>query len=67
MRRFLVFILWSSIFLTAGFFFVPPSVRAMVTRLVTAFVHSDSDSSSARSWPLLAIDNVDKGGSERGV
>ena len=67
MRRFLVFILWSSIFLTAGFFFVPPSVRAMVTRLVTEFFHTDSDCSSARSLPLLAIDNVDKGGSEREV
>ena len=67
MRRFLVFILWSSIFLTVGFFFVPPSVRAMVTCLVTDFFHSDSDSSSERTLPLLAIDTVGKVGSERGT
>ena len=67
MRRFLVFILWSSIFLTAGFFFVPPSVRTMVTRLVTDFFHSGPDSSSVRALPLLAIDNVDKVGSEKGT
>ena len=67
MRRFLVFILWSSVFLTVGFFFVPPSVRAMVTRLVTECFYSNSDSPSARTLPLLVIDNVDESGSQRGV
>ena len=65
MRRFLVFILWSSVFLAVGFFFVPPSVRVIVTRLVADFFHADSDSSSVRSLPLLSIDNVDKNVSER--
>ncbi len=64
MRRFLVFIFWSSVFVTVGFFFVPPSVRAMATRLVTGFFQSDSDSSSVQALPLLAIDNASKRGAE---
>ncbi len=55
MRRFLVFIFWSVVFVAVGFFFVPPTVRPTVVSLATGIFHSDS--SAAQRLPLLEIDN----------
>ena len=59
MRRFVVFIVWSAVFLAAGLFFVPPTVRAKVARLARELLQfqSNSDSAAAQVLPLLAIEN----------
>ncbi len=57
MRRFLVFIVWSAVFLVVGLFFVPPTVRAKVALLARELFQSNSDSTAPEGMPTLAIEN----------